>query len=115
MLSWRSQSEFSDTPCSLDPRDYLEVTHPKGDPPPLQGPAALQRPVGLLSFPFSRAKDTFLAVVVGQAGQDGGQDPRGVGQHGPAGQLDELPHPAHGCQLDQVVWQREGRVPGRSA
>lgn len=64
---------------------------------------------GSLHFtvPLSRVKDTFLAVIIGQAGQDSSQDSRGVGQHYPACQLDELPHPAHGCQLNQVVWKGE--------
>lgn len=80
---------------------------PKGAPSSFQGPPASQSYLGLLSF-FSPVKDTFLAVIVGQAGQDCSQDPRGVGQHHPAGQLDKLTHPAHGCQLDQVVWKRSG-------
>lgn len=108
---WCSQSLSCSTACSLGARGYLE-----GTPiPPCRGPATSQPPLGLLWFPLSGAKDTFLAVIIGQAGQDGGQDPRRVGQHHPASQLDELPHPAHGRQLDQVIWKRNWWVPGGSA
>ena len=50
-----------------------------------------------------REKDTLLAVVVGEAGENSSQDARGVGQNHPACQLNELPHPCHSCQLDQVI------------
>lgn len=73
------------------------MKEPKGPPSPLRIPP--------LHSLFSRVKDTFLAVIIGQAGQDSSQDPRGVGQHYPARQLDELPHPAHGCKLNQVIWK----------
>lgn len=89
---------------------------PKGTPiAPHRGPATSQPPLGLLWFPLFTVKDTFLAVIVGQAGQDSGQDSRRVGQHHPTSQLDELPHPAHGRQLDQVVWKRNWWVSGGSA
>lgn len=84
-------------------------------PAPAPAPLASTRPGQALALGGApgclreqlRYKDTLLAVVVGEAGQDSGQDPRGVGQHHPASQLDELPHPAHGRQLDQVVWGKK--------
>lgn len=80
---------------------------PEGAPtPPTPGSYSFTPPFGLLFFLVSRVKDTFLAVIIGQAWQHGSENPRRVGQHHPAGQLDELPHPAHGCQLDQVIWKR---------
>lgn len=102
LLPWRSRPVSSSAACFPGVGGYLEtpISHTRE--------ATSQPP----SQP-SRVKDTFLAIIIGQAGQDSGQDPGRVGQHHPAGQLDELTHPAHGCQLDQVIWKRNGGRSGR--
>lgn len=75
-LPWCSQSVPCCAACSLGARGYLEAMDPKGTPIPHARILSFIVSFGATLVSSLRVKDTFLAVIVGQAGQDSGQDSR---------------------------------------